>query len=72
MKRSKIAEEIRLIALLSLLIPTAMLLTLSPFWWACEPIKVFAGYLLGILGTAAVLGGISLYDEAQKERESRG
>ena len=66
--KSKLAEEIKLIALLSLLIPTAVLLTLSPLWWAVEPIKVFAGYLLGIIGTAALLGAVSVHDETQREK----
>lgn len=67
--KSKIAEEIKLIALLSITIPTAVLLTLSPLWWAVEPVKVFAGYLLGIIGTAALLGAISVHDEAEQARE---
>lgn len=64
--KTKLSEEIKLIGILSLLIPTAVLFTLSPLWWAAEPIKVFAGYLLGILGTAALLGGISVYDEVTR------
>ncbi len=70
--KSKLAEEIKLIAWLSILIPTAVLLTTPALWWAVEPIKVLAGYLLGIVGTAAVLTAISLYDEAEKERGKRG
>lgn len=64
--KSKLAEEIKLIARLSLLLPTAVLLSTPALWWAVEPIKVLAGYLLGVIGTAAVLTAISLYDEAQK------
>lgn len=64
--KSKLAEEIKLIALLSVLLPTAVLLSTPALWWSAEPVKVLAGYLLGIIGTAAVLGGISLYDEAEK------
>ena len=69
--KSKLAEEIKLIALLSVLLPTAVLLSTPALWWDCEPIKVLAGYLLGIIGTAAVLGGISLYDEAEKAKGKR-
>lgn len=72
--KSKIAEEIKLIALLAFLIPTAVLLTTPALWWEVEPIKVFAGWMLGIVGTAALLGAISVYDENQqtKERERNG
>lgn len=65
---TKLAKEIKLIALLSLLIPTAVLLSTPALWWNAEPIKVLAGYLLGIIGTAALLTAISLYDEHQKEK----
>ncbi len=70
--KSKLAEEIKLIARLSILIPTAVLLTTPALWWTVEPVKVLAGYLLGIVGTAAVLTAISLYDEAKKESGKRG
>lgn len=69
--KSKLAEEIKLIARLSLLLPTAVLLSTPALWWSAEPIKVLAGYLLGIIGTTAVLGGISLYDEAEKAKGKR-
>ena len=48
--KTKLSEEIKLIGILSLLIPTAVLFTLSPLWWAAEPIKVFAGYLSAFSG----------------------
>lgn len=67
--KSKVAEEIKLIALLSITIPTAVMLTLSPLWWYVASIKVFAGYLLGIIGTAALLGAISIHDEVQTAKE---
>ena len=72
--KSKIAEEIKWIALLAVIIPTAVLLTTPALWREVEPIKVFAGYLLGIIVTAALLGAISVHDEDQqmKERERRG
>lgn len=66
---TKLAKEIKLIALLSLLIPTAVLLSTPALWWNAEPIKVLAGYLLGIIGTAAVLGGISVHDEMKQGRD---
>lgn len=61
--RSKLAEEIKLIALLSILIPTAVMLLTPVLWWAVEPIKVLAGYLLGIIGAAVLLGAVSIHDE---------
>lgn len=76
MKPTKLFEEIELITLLSVLIPTAVLLTTPALWWECEPIKVFAGWMFGIVITAGVCIAISLYDEAQKakakERERNG
>ncbi len=69
MKTTKLAEELKLIALLAFLIPTAVTLTLSPLWWECEPIKVFAAYLLGIIGTAALLVTISVHDEKEQAKE---
>lgn len=68
MKNTKLAKEVELIALLSILIPTAVLLTTPALWWAVEPIKVFAGYLLGIIATAALLVTISVYDESKKAK----
>ena len=67
--KSKVAEEIKLIALLAIAIPTAVMLTLSPLWWYVSSIKVFAGYLLGIIGTAALLGAVSVHDEVQQMKE---
>lgn len=66
--KSKLAEEIKLIALLSITIPTAVLLTLSPLWWYVDSLKVFAVYLLGIIGTAALLGAVSVHDETSKAK----
>lgn len=63
---NKLVSELRLIALLSLLLPTAVLLTLSPLWWYVDSLKVLAGYLLGIIVTAALLGAISVHDEVQQ------
>lgn len=72
-KKSKLAAEIELIALLAFLIPTAVMLTTPALWWEAEPIKVFAGWMLGIVVTAFILGAISVYDESQKaKRRKRG
>lgn len=66
--KSKLAEEIKLIASLSLLFPTAILLTTPALWWECEPIEVFAGWMAGVVITAGVCVAISLYDESQKAK----
>lgn len=68
---NKLVSELRLIALLAILLPTAVLLTLSPLWWYVDSIKVFAGYLLGIIGTAALLGAVSIHDEVQVMKKGR-
>ena len=64
-------EEIKLIALLALAIPTAVMLTTPALWWEVEPLKVFACWLLGIIGTAALLGAISVHDETEKQKVRR-
>lgn len=69
--KSKVAEEIKLIALLALAIPTAVMLTTPALWWEVEPLKVFACWLLGIIGTAALLGAISVHDETKKQKVRR-
>jgi hypothetical protein len=69
--KTKLAEEIKMIARLSILIPTAVLLTTPALWWDAEPIKVLAGYLLGIIATAALLVCISVHDESQKAKGRR-
>jgi len=69
--KSKVAEEIKLIALLAFVIPTAVMLTTPALWWEVEPIKVFAGWLLGIIGTAILLGAISVHDETEKLKMHR-
>lgn len=67
--KNKLVSELKLIALLSYAIPTAVLLVTPALWWEVEPIKVFAGYLLGIIGTAALLGAVSVHDEVQQMKE---
>lgn len=66
MKKSKLVQEIVLIATLSVGFPTAVLLTTAPVWWECEPITVLAAYLLGIVLTAIVLGAASIRDEVRR------
>lgn len=70
--KSKIKEEVALIALLAFALPTAVMLTTVGFWWAVPGIKVFAVWMLGIVVTAGVCVGISIYDETAKERERHG
>lgn len=69
MKKSKVAEEIKLIALLAIMIPTAVMLTLSPLWYGADGIKVLAVWLLLIIGTAVLLGTVSVHDEEQEAKE---
>lgn len=64
--KNKLVSELKLIAELSLTIPTAVMLTTPALWWEVEPITVFAAYLLGIIGTAVLLGTISVHDEIQR------
>lgn len=69
MKLTELYKEIELIALISFLFPTAVLLTTPALWWerlGC--IEVFALWMLGIVVTAGICIGISLYDEAEKAR----
>lgn len=66
--KSKIKEEVALIAGIALILPTAVMLTTVGFWWAIPGIKVFAAWMLGIVVTAGVCVAISLYDEAEKAK----
>lgn len=69
MKRSKVAEEIGLIAGLAFTIPTAVLLTTPALWWErLSCVEVFALWMLGIVVVGGVCIGISLYDEAEKAK----
>ncbi len=72
MKKSKIKEEVSLIALISITLPTAVILATAGFWWTIPGIKVFAAWMLGIVFTAGLCVAISLYDEAEKERDRYG
>ncbi len=70
MKPTKLYEEIGLIAELAFTIPTAVLLTTPALWWErLSCIEVFALWMLGIVVTAGICIGISLYDEAEKAKE---
>lgn len=66
--KSKTAKEVELIVLLSVTIPTAIMLTTPALWWDCEPVKVFAAWMAGIVITAGICSAISLYDESQKAK----
>lgn len=69
MKRSKVAEEIGLIAELAFTIPTALLLTTPALWWErLSCVEVFALWMLGIVVVGGACIGISLYDEAEKAK----
>lgn len=69
MKRSKVAEEIGLIAGLAFTLPTAVLLTTPALWWErLSCVEVFALWMLGIVVVGGVCVGISLYDEAEKAK----
>ena len=70
--KSRIKEEILLIALIAVGFPTVGLLVTAGLWWAVEPVKVFTGYLLAVVGLAALCGAVSVYDEAEKERGRHG
>lgn len=70
MKKSKLAQEIELIALISFLFPTAVLLTTPALWWErLSCVEVFALWMLGIVVVGGACIGISLYDEAKKAKE---
>lgn len=68
---NKLVEELKLIAMISIALPTFVMLAISPLWWSIDSIKVFAGYLLGIILTAALLGAISIFDETNKTKIRR-
>lgn len=64
--KSKVAQEILLIATLAAAFPTAVLLTTVGAWWDCDPVSVLAAYLLGMVLTAIVLGAASVRDEVKR------
>lgn len=64
--KSKVVQEILLIATLSVGFPTAVLLTTVGIWWETDPVSVLAAYLLGIVLTAIVLGAASVRDEVRR------
>ena len=69
MEKSKLAAEIELILLIAVGIPTAAWLVTVGLWWGVPCIKVFAGYLLSVLGLGGLCAAISLYDEAERAKE---
>lgn len=71
MRRTKLAQEIELILLIAIGIPTMGALVTAGLWWSVAPIKVFAGYLLSIIGLGGLCAAISLYDEAERAKEER-
>ncbi len=71
MRKSKLAAEIELILLIAVGIPTMGALVTAGLWWGVPCIKVFAGYLLSIVGLGGLCAVISLYDEAEKAKEER-
>jgi len=69
LKKTKLAEELELIARISFLLPTAVLLTTPALWWErLESVEVFALWMFGIVVTAIICIAISLYDESQKAK----
>ena len=69
MRKSKLAAEIELILLIAVGIPTTGALITAGLWWGVPCIKVFAGYLLAIIGLGGLCTAISLYDEAERAKE---
>lgn len=69
MKKSKLAQEIELILLIAVGIPTMGALITAGLWWGVPCIKVFAGYLFAIIGLGGLCAAISLYDEAERAKE---
>lgn len=69
--KSKLAAEIELILLIAAGIPTVAWLVTAGLWWGVPCIKVFAGYLLSVVGLGGLCAAISLYDEAERAKEHR-
>ena len=69
MKKSKLAQEIELILMISVAVPTLGLLVTAGLWWSVPSIKVLAGYFLAVIGLGGLCAAISLYDEAEKAKE---
>ena len=69
LKKSKLAEELELIAELSFTLPTAFMLTTPALWYErLEPVEILALWLLGMVVVAGICTAISLYDESQKAK----
>lgn len=69
MEKTKLAQEIELILLIAVGIPTMGALVTTGLWWGVPCIKVFAGYLLSVVGLGGLCAAISLYDEAERAKE---
>ena len=69
--RTKLAAEIELILLIAVGLPTMGVLVTAGLWWGVPCIKVFAGYLLSVVGLGGLCAAISLYDEAERAKEHR-
>lgn len=69
MRKSKLAAEIELILLIAVGIPTMGALITAGLWWGVPCIKVFAGYLISVVGLGGLCAAISLYDEAERAKE---
>ena len=69
MKKSKLAQEIELILMIAVVVPTLGLLVTAGLWWSVPSIKVLAGYLLSVISLGGLCGAISLYDEAAQAKE---
>ena len=71
-RKSKIAEEVEAIATISVTLPTAMTIILSPVWYyRADTRLMIVLYLLGVIATAALCVTISLRDEAKKAKGER-
>ena len=66
--KTKLAAEIELILLIAVGIPTMGTLVTVGLWWGVPCLKVFAGYLLSVIGLGGLCAAISLYDETQKAK----
>ena len=69
MRRTKLAAEIELILLIAVGVPTMGAFITAGLWWGVPCIKVFAGYLISVIGIGGLCAAISLYDEAEKAKE---
>ncbi len=69
--KTKLAAEIELILLIAVGLPTMGAFVTVGLWWDVPCIQVFAGYLISVIGLGGLCAAISLYDEAQKAKETK-